>query len=681
MECAAVYNSNRNSCLLVSILDYNRINQVCYDKGKLSEVSAVSRAILTRLPMAGGDSTPILEDHDGFIEAFYHLLWAKNFNGEPCPEVLVPDTIIYKFRIPAYWYFTGADGRLRRKNKASIVNQKIFKDFTAGARSDRDVVALHICETADSPDAPAETVIRYFDKVALKDFLFTQEKLDDGCLQKFVRPKGLSNTMIQAAWSPQMCLLERRVNVCPLLSGRAPLQERTATYEGSEHLSRITPVRGTLLADRIQHVCMELVSHIAATSYLHQKITRMLLNFKTDVEDNVWFLWCASVRVAPAEGEVADSPGALVSASRRSVGGSFDAAQGARDLAPVCLNPAMSSPSRPPLLKGARPIESVCPFTGRSLNETPPFFITYKTIIEFQHMLDLRMRAKRQPGEVPPLLLKVCPDLDLTRFAKEMANPLSLFLYTCVPIPPTTTHHPPPTTPPPQCTPPTDRAVDGPSCIAGVCWSRRRHSSTSPPRCCRGPKSCRRSPAARGSSCSPRPRPRRCYRVSPLRMPRPRPICHGSMAERETRYSADGPGMAGCPWSHCPGGRARHRVVAWERTLHVGEFQGHTRKRGERRVGWAWAWGASARTQNTRTLGLLWSSLQPLPAAPSLNRARVWPSTEPRLAPAHAHGAAAGAIDFWQGRWCAPPASFRAGGERLTCVCRCDLSPAGARPQ
>jgi len=238
--------------------------------------------------------------------------------------------------------------------------------------------------------------------------------------------------MIQAAWSPQMCLLERRVNVCPLLSGRAPLQERTATYEGSEHLSRITPVRGTLLADRIQHVCMELVSHIAATSYLHQKITRMLLNFKTDVEDNVWFLWCASVRVAPAEGEVADSPGALVSASRRSVGGSFDAAQGARDLAPVCLNPAMSSPSRPPLLKGARPIESVCPFTGRSLNETPPFFITYKTIIEFQHMLDLRMRAKRQPGEVPPLLLKVCPDLDLTRFAKEMANPLSLFLYTRV---------------------------------------------------------------------------------------------------------------------------------------------------------------------------------------------------------------------------------------------------------
>ena len=126
--------------------------------------------------------------------------------------------------------------------------------------------------------APArtETVIRYFDKAGLKDFLFHQEKLNDGCLQKFVRPKGLFNSMIQAAWSPQMCLLERRVNLVPLLSGRAPLQERTATYEGSEHLSRITPVRGTLLADRVQQLCNDMVQHITSTSHSHQRISRML---------------------------------------------------------------------------------------------------------------------------------------------------------------------------------------------------------------------------------------------------------------------------------------------------------------------------------------------------------------------------------------------------------------------
>ena len=48
---------------------------------------------------ASGEATPVMVDHDGFVEAFYHLLWAKNFNGEPC-KVLVPDVIIYKYRIP-----------------------------------------------------------------------------------------------------------------------------------------------------------------------------------------------------------------------------------------------------------------------------------------------------------------------------------------------------------------------------------------------------------------------------------------------------------------------------------------------------------------------------------------------------------------------------------------------------
>ena len=135
--------------------------------------------------------------------------------------------------------------------------------------------------------------IRYFDSKGLHDFLFSEEKLDDGCLQKFIQPKGAYNTMIQAAWSPQMCLLERRVNVNPLRNGRIPLLQRTATYDGDEHLSQITPVRGTLLADRIQQLCLAMVNHIKVTSQNRQTISRMLLNFKCDADDNIWFLWCA----------------------------------------------------------------------------------------------------------------------------------------------------------------------------------------------------------------------------------------------------------------------------------------------------------------------------------------------------------------------------------------------------
>ena len=442
-------------------------------------------------------SLPTIADHDGFVEALYHLLWAKTFNGEPC-QVLVPDTIIFKYRIPAYWYFTGADGRLRRKNKASIVNQKIFKDFTAGARSDKDVVACHISEHPlagdtsnqghdDGPPASTHTVIQYFDKASLYEFLYHQEKVNDGCLQKFVRPKGLFNSMIQACWSPQLCLLERRVNLSPLLSGRAPLQERTATYEGSEHLSRIAPVRGTLLADQVQQLCADMVAHIQATSPQKQRVSRMLVNFKTDVNDHLWFLWCSSVRVAIDDDDATKSalastkpssaarfsnlppPARSGSAHRTDLvsgeataplsrasgvkgggdvgtdgGGTLSSAPSfmrlsqvssssrlsSSRLAAVCLNPTVTSPAKVSRPRGTT--EIVCPFTGAPLDSRAPYFVTYATLLQYQKLLDLRAGVRRDSSEVPPLLARVCPDLDSTLYAREYDNPLSLFLHTRV---------------------------------------------------------------------------------------------------------------------------------------------------------------------------------------------------------------------------------------------------------
>ena len=131
---------------------------------------------------------PAARDHDGFIESLYHLLWVKNINGESCPEVRVPDVVIYKYRIPAYWYFTGSDGQLKWKNKTSIVNKKIYAEFTKGAKTPQDVVAYHISErvSADGDGSP-ETSITYFDLRTLHEFLFHQQKEDDGCLQQEVR--------------------------------------------------------------------------------------------------------------------------------------------------------------------------------------------------------------------------------------------------------------------------------------------------------------------------------------------------------------------------------------------------------------------------------------------------------------------------------------------------------------
>ncbi|KAL3928601.1 MAG: hypothetical protein SGPRY_002318 [Prymnesium sp.] len=142
------------------------------------------------------DSVLPLEDHDGFISELYYLLWLKNSKGETCPGMLLPDVILYKYRIPAYWYFTAMDGSLKRKSKSSIVNKKIFADFTKGTSNSCDVVAYHICEQRRESGVP-ETCIRHFDTKSLHDFLFHEEKLNDGCLQKFIHPKGAHNTMIQ----------------------------------------------------------------------------------------------------------------------------------------------------------------------------------------------------------------------------------------------------------------------------------------------------------------------------------------------------------------------------------------------------------------------------------------------------------------------------------------------------
>ena len=155
----------------------------------------------------------------------------KNINGESCPEVRVPDVVIYKYRIPAYWYFTGSDGQLKRKNKTSIVNKKIA-EFTKGAKTPQDVGVPHLERVSADGDGSPETSITYFDSRTLHEFLFHQQKEDDGCLQKFVWPKGAHNSMIQA-WSPQICLLERRVNLHRLDSTRVPLQQRCCMQAAS----------------------------------------------------------------------------------------------------------------------------------------------------------------------------------------------------------------------------------------------------------------------------------------------------------------------------------------------------------------------------------------------------------------------------------------------------------------
>ena len=83
------------------------------------------------------------------------------------------------------------------------------------------------------------------------------------------------------------------------------MYERAATYEGVEVNSKTAPVRGNFLPTKVQMLNDAVVQHVAEVSFHKYKINRMVLNFKVDPNDQLWLLWCSSMRLegAPAGGE------------------------------------------------------------------------------------------------------------------------------------------------------------------------------------------------------------------------------------------------------------------------------------------------------------------------------------------------------------------------------------------
>merc|ERR1719181_1917717 len=128
--------------------------------------------------------------------------------------------------------------------------------------------------------------------------MFNRQKArHDGILQKFVEPKGDQNNMIRVLWSPKVCLLERRVNKRRLSDTKLDVYERAVTFEGSDFLSEVTPVRGPSMVMQVHDVADTIVQHVAAVTGDKMKISRMALNFKADDKDRLWLLFASSIRL------------------------------------------------------------------------------------------------------------------------------------------------------------------------------------------------------------------------------------------------------------------------------------------------------------------------------------------------------------------------------------------------
>lgn len=52
---------------------------------------------------------------DGFISHIYHYLWTKDDLARGPLGVRIPDTVVFRFRMPVAWFFTSRDGTIKRK--------------------------------------------------------------------------------------------------------------------------------------------------------------------------------------------------------------------------------------------------------------------------------------------------------------------------------------------------------------------------------------------------------------------------------------------------------------------------------------------------------------------------------------------------------------------------------------
>jgi hypothetical protein len=320
---------------------------------------------------------------DGFVDGIYHFLWQK-ISQQSCPNVSIPDTVVYKYRQPAYWYFMSVDGSIKMKTQKNITNAKIFEAFSK-QRPDAvsDIVAYYISPVESDRGVTGKTTIEFFDTASLHKFLFHRAKTDTGIIQKFIESKGEKCQVIRAVWTPNLCLMERRVNTNHITDRKIGMYERAVTYEGATHYSESLPINGTVLPAAIQTVCASMVDHFCEADL---RVSRMVLHMKMDAKDKLWVTWCSSMRLQ-------DVP---------------------ERINPVNLAPHYRERGFTKMDQSMR-----CPVDGRRHDSKTMVKIPYSTIV--------KVHAMRGEAGVPKVLQELHAGLTLEQYGQLRRDPVFLF--------------------------------------------------------------------------------------------------------------------------------------------------------------------------------------------------------------------------------------------------------------
>ena len=105
---------------------------------------------------------------------------------------------------------------------------------------------------------------------------------------------GKKNSVLQAVWSPHLCMVTKRQNLFSALYTMKTMHERAVTFEGSPFFSEEVYV-APHIHWQVQSICNDIVTNIQSNHRI--ALHRMVLYFKMDRNSKLWLLWASSIRV------------------------------------------------------------------------------------------------------------------------------------------------------------------------------------------------------------------------------------------------------------------------------------------------------------------------------------------------------------------------------------------------
>jgi hypothetical protein len=260
----------------------------------------------------------------------YELLWRPAPGQDQGCNLLIPDTVVYRNRAPACWYFTSLSGVIKRRRTEKCTTPHVLEAFkrrhptdaaatffgpvalgsvvyAVGQVAARERASLAsygsalTVATAQRPTAaaPRSAAVPSEAPVATGRILCTAEmdayllfdnasRADNGVLQQFALPKAagaapLRNSVIRATWSPGLCLLEQRTCLRQLGDHKhATVEDRALTYEAGElqPSAASEPVHSLPVLREAQRICEKIAGHIAAVTLRRCLVSRMAVHLK-----------------------------------------------------------------------------------------------------------------------------------------------------------------------------------------------------------------------------------------------------------------------------------------------------------------------------------------------------------------------------------------------------------------